>query len=64
VTFDYPTRIKLMHRWYEIENDYQPYTWIWTIHSAVIYNADWRVPEPFIITPQIDRRLIWKWKSR
>ncbi len=63
-TFDYPSRIALMHRWYEIEHEAQPYTWIWSIHSPVVIDADWRIPEPKLTNPQIDRRLIFRWKDR
>lgn len=63
-TFDYPTRIQLMHRWYEIEYDEQPYTWIWTVHSPFISHADWRMPEPRQTNPYMDRRLMFRWKNR
>lgn len=62
--FDYPTRIELMHRWYAMEFEAQPYTWIWSVHSPVIFQADWRMPEPRQTAPQLDRRLIFRWKER
>jgi len=63
-TFDYPARIKRMHRWFEMQFRDQPYTWIWALHSPIIGHADWRIPEPSLISPKIDRRLIFKWKKR
>ncbi len=62
-TFDYPTRIKLYRKWYGMQHRDQPYTWIWSVHSAVLLNTDWRVPEPKLPPPYIDRRLIFKWKK-
>jgi ABC-type transport system substrate-binding protein len=63
-TFDYEARIKLMHRWYEIQYREQPYTWIWSVHSPILVNADWRVPEPKLDAPYVDRRLVFRWKNR
>ncbi|MHC4549847.1 MAG: ABC transporter substrate-binding protein [Planctomycetota bacterium] len=64
-TWDYPTRIKLMHRWYEMQFEDQPYTWIWSVHSPIVANADWRLPKPRQVPrPYTDRRLAWKWKKR
>ncbi|MHC4134314.1 MAG: ABC transporter substrate-binding protein [Planctomycetota bacterium] len=64
-TWDYPTRIKLTHRWYEMQFRDQPYTWIWSVHSPVVINTDWRIPKPRVVPrPYMDRRLAWKWKKR
>jgi peptide/nickel transport system substrate-binding protein len=63
-TFDYEARSKLMHRWYEIQYREQPYTWIWSVHSPILVNADWRVPEPKLDAPYVDRRLVFRWKNR
>ena len=62
-TFDYPTRIELYHRWYEMQHRDQPYTWIWSVHSPVLLDTDWRVPEPKLPPPYVDRRLVFKWKD-
>lgn len=62
--FEYPERIALHHRWYEIQYELQPYTWIWSVHSAVVSNADWRIPAPRQNSPYLDRRLFFRWKDR
>ncbi|MGE3166097.1 MAG: ABC transporter substrate-binding protein [Planctomycetota bacterium] len=62
--FDYPTRIELMNRWYDMEFEAQPYTWIWSVHSPVIFQADWRLPEARQNPPHLDRRLMFRWKAR
>jgi ABC-type transport system substrate-binding protein/outer membrane murein-binding lipoprotein Lpp len=64
-TFDYPTRIALMHKWYEMEFEQQPYTWFCAFKQPIIVNADWHVPEPRLTPrPYIEGRLVWKWKDR
>lgn len=63
-TFDLDQRKKLFREWYEIEFDEQPYTWIFAVHSALICDADWRVPERQLPIPQLDRRLMFRWKKR
>ncbi len=63
-TFDLDERKKLFKEWYEIEYSEQPYTWIYTVKSPIFVNADWRVPEPRLIIPQLDRRLFFRWKRR
>ena len=62
--FDLEQRKALFRQWYEIEFDQQPYTWIWSIKSPIGCNADWRMPEPQLPTPKLDRRLMFKWKKR
>jgi len=62
--FNLDARKKLFREWYEIEFEYQPYTWIWALKSPLAVDADWRLAEPQLPTPQIDRRLIFKWKRR
>jgi peptide/nickel transport system substrate-binding protein len=62
--FDMERRKALYREWYEIQFDDQPYTWIWSIKSPICCNADWRLPEPQLVTPKLDRRLIFKWKKR
>jgi len=62
-TFDYPTRIELYQRWYEMQHRDQPYTWIWSVHSPILLDTDWRVPEPKLPPPYVDRRLVFKWKD-
>lgn len=62
--FDLERRKALYKEWYEIQFDEQPYTWIWSIKSPICADADWRIPEPQLPTPKIDRRLIFKWKKR
>jgi len=62
--FDLEQRKALFRKWYEIEFDEQPYTWIWSIKSPIGCNADWRMPEPQLPTPKLDRRLMFKWKKR
>jgi len=63
-TFDLDRRKALFHEWYEIEFDEQPYTWIFSIVSPIFVNADWRIPEPRLPVPQLDRRLMFRWKKR
>ena len=62
--FDLEQRKALFRQWYEIEFDEQPYTWIWSVKSPIGCNADWRMPEPQLPTPKLDRRLMFKWKKR
>jgi ABC-type transport system substrate-binding protein len=63
-TFDLEERKRLFREWYEIEYDEQPYTWIYTVKSPVFVSADWRIPEPRLPIPQLDRRLFFRWKAR
>ena len=62
-TFDYPTRIALYKRWYDMQFRDQPYTWIWSVHSPILVKTGYRIPEPKLTSPYVDRRLIFKWKD-
>lgn len=63
-TFDLDQRKKLFREWYEIEYDEEPYTWIYSVVSPLFINADWNIPEPRLPVPQLDRRLMFRWKQR
>ena len=41
----------------------QPYTWIWSVHSPVLVNTKWHMPEPKLAPPYVDKRLIFRWKD-
>ncbi|MHC4952336.1 MAG: ABC transporter substrate-binding protein [Planctomycetota bacterium] len=62
--FDTTERVKLFHRWYDIQFEENPYTWIWSVKSPVVVNGDWRIPTPQLPTPKIDARLSFRWKTR
>jgi len=63
-TFDLDERKRLFREWYEIEYDEQPYTWIYSLVSPLFTDPDWRVPEPRLPPPALDRRLMFRWKKR
>ena len=62
--FDLKRRVELFHEWFQIQFDENPYTWIWSVKSPVIVNAEWRIPEPQLPSPKNDARLIFRWKKR